>query len=239
MDSRHRACRLRFRWLALAALLPWLSAVASGITVAPITVTIPAASDQASLWLSNGNSTNWQAEARLYQWRQVNDREVLEPADDLHLSPQLLDIPAQGRQLLRVVRTGPPPSGTEKSYRLVIEQRASPNDTGTLLRYSAPVFLLPLDPLPDSPALTATIAGDAGTPILLLHNSSPLHARIADLAFVDGGGRRTALVDSLAGYVLPGQTRSWPLPGHRDQFMDGHFFARINNLPDAALSAGE
>lgn len=217
-------------------LLLTASAVASNVTIAPITILIPANGNQASVWLTNDSDHDWHAEAHLYSWAQVGDRDLLEPAEEVRASPPQLSVPAHSRQLLRVVRLGPPPRNAEQSYRLVIEERiedaAADHD---LLRFSSPVFAAPTDPPPITPGLTALISGEQNAPLLLLRNPSALHARVADLTFIDASGKRTVLFPSLAGYVLPGQSRTWPLPGRRDQFLDGRFLARINNLAEAPL----
>ncbi len=222
-------------WLLLA-LLPAMGH-AQGLTVSPITVRVPASEPQASVRVANHGQAPWPAEAHLYVWRQEDDADHLEPADDLALSPSRFDIAPGGEQRLRVVRLGAPPAREERAYRLVIEQRrgdapASP----TLLRYSAPVFVLPDDTLPSRPMLVAEVVADAAGERLRVRNPGPLHARLADLAFVDATGHRQPLYADLAGYVLPGQARSWALPTRAGGYAGGRFLARLNALGEAELA---
>uniref|UniRef100_UPI00131F0F0B fimbrial biogenesis chaperone n=1 Tax=Xanthomonas fragariae TaxID=48664 RepID=UPI00131F0F0B len=144
--------RLVCGWLALVLALAGAGpATAAEIAIAPTTAYIPADSDQATVWLYNRAALPWRAEAKLYRWRQDGDRELLEPATGATVSPTNFEIPAQGRQLLRVIRLGPIPTHTEDNYRLVVTQHAT-GDEAELLRYSIPVFALPC---PESVACSA------------------------------------------------------------------------------------
>lgn len=206
---------------------------AAGVRVAPITVNIPADVGQATVSLTNGDVRPWRAEARLYRWRQQQGRDVLEPATDVVLSPRWLDIPADGHQLVRLVRTGAAPDLTEDAYRLVVEEqvRAEPS-TEMLMRYSAPVFAQPLAALPALPGLETDVVEDGGEAVVVIRNSGQQHARIADLSFHGVRGSQHLLYPSLAGYILPGQTQRWRLPGPAKSFANGHFSARINSQAD-------
>ncbi len=227
---RHRA------WLSLM-LFPAL-ARAEGLTVSPITVRVPAGEPQALVRVVNPGDSPWPAEARLYIWRQQDDTDQLEPAADLALSPSHFDIAPGGEQRLRVVRLGEAPAHDERAYRLVIEQRRGDGPAPpALLRYSAPVFVLPSAPLPTRPLLAAEVIDGTDGARLRVSNPGPLHARLADLVFIDAGGQRQALHPDLAGYVLPRQARSWPLPARADGYLGGRFLARLNALGEAELSA--
>ncbi|MBB5737094.1 fimbrial chaperone protein [Xanthomonas arboricola] len=220
--------------LALAGLAIAGSAVGAEIAIAPTTARIPADSDQAAVWLYNQAALPWRAEAKLYRWRQDGDRELLEPATAATVSPAQFEIPAQGRQLLRVIRLGPSPAQTEDSYRLVVTQHAAGSDA-ELLRYSTPVFALPSQPGDPRPLLQASLSGQGSGRTLQIHNAGLSHARLADLAYIDAGGSRRSIRDDLAGYVLPGQTRQWPLPTDLPAG-NGRFVARINSDIESTLA---
>jgi fimbrial chaperone protein len=225
MPRLFRACALA---LALAA--PLMPARAAGVRVAPITVSIPADGGQATVWVTNSETQPWRAEARLYRWRQHEGRDVLEAATDVALSPRWLDIPADGHQLVRLVRTAAAPDHTENAYRLVVEERqdAQPDDQA-LMRYSAPVFALPVAALPELPELETRVVEEAGVAAVVIRNTGRQHARIADLSFHGIRGSQRVLYASLAGYILPGQEQRWPLPGPATSFASGYFSARVNS----------
>lgn len=213
-------------WLGLAALYGG-PAAAAGIRVAPVTVEITADGGHAGIWLYNDGEAPWLAQARLYRWHQRDGRDLLEATGELRASPARIAIPPHGRQLLRLVRPGPAPGRQEAAYRLVVEQEPAAGER-TALRYSVPVFAAPSAASPP-PADTLAVTTGAGG--LSIRNPGARRVRIADLALVDAHGRRHALVEGLAGYVLAGQERTWQLP------LDaGTLFGRIDELPEAPLA---
>ncbi|MCW0438246.1 fimbrial biogenesis chaperone [Xanthomonas sacchari] len=234
---------------ARARLLPALllalagSAGAAGVRISPTLVQLAPGETSTEIWLSNTQDRHWQAQVTVYRWRQSDGMDDLESTDEVRASPQSIDIPAQGRQLLRLVRTGPA-SANEGAYRLVLEERTAPPDTGApatqaaplLLRYSTPVFLSPADPAAAPRLSTHLIAGARG-PELVVHNRGSAHARLSDLSFVGADGRIQILFPSLAGYILAGDYKRWPLPPAATA-PGGRFAARLDDqAPLQALPA--
>lgn len=220
--------------LALACLAAIGAATGAEIAIAPTTAYIPADSDQTAVWLYNQAALPWHADAKLYRWRQDGEREILEPATGATVSPGHFEIPPQGRQLLRVIRLTPSPAQTEDSYRLVVTQHAESGES-QLLRYSTPVFALPAQAGEPHPALQATVSGHGLGRTLRVHNAGLRHARLADLAYIDAGGSRRSIRDNLAGYILPGQTRHWPLPTDLPAGR-GRVVARVNSEIESTLA---
>ena len=52
---------------------------------------------------------------------------------------------------------------------------------------------------------------EAGHPALEVRNQGDVHVRLSQVTLDQGGQKRT-VADGLLGYVLPGSTRSWPIP---------------------------
>lgn len=229
----HHHLLSRCRWLLLGVL-----AAAPGVhalDVSPLRVQIPATAAQGEVWLHNPDHRTWSGQARLYHWEQTEDSEVLVPAQDLAVSPAELRIDAAASQRLRVVRLGPPPTGHERGYRLVLQ--AGPDSPG--LRISLPVFLAPAAVAGDGPALTAQLQAAPGNPAsLLLYNAGTRHARLADLVFIDAAGQRQTLFPGLAGYVLAHRQRRWLLPGPAQAYAGGQFRARQDDAIEAPLASG-
>ena len=217
----------------LLALLPGLAA-AAGIRISPTIVQIPPGAQTAEIWLSNTQDRPWLAQAKLYRWHQTEGMEQLQATDDVQVSPRLIDIPAQGRQLLRVVRTGPAATDGEIAYRLVLEERPDADaatDPRLLLRYSTPIFLSP----PGAaavPALSASLVAGAYGYELQVRNRGKGHARLSDLSYVGSDGRQLTLFHNLAGYVLAGEQKRWPLPAGLGTARGGHFAARLDSLAE-------
>lgn len=230
--GRARGSRARLLPVLLLALAG--SAGAAGVRISPTLVQLAPGETSTDIWLSNTQDRRWQAQVTVYRWQQTDGMDDLESTDEVRASPQSIDIPAQGRQLLRLVRTGPA-SANEGAYRLVLEERTAPPDAGApatqatplLLRYSTPVFLSPADPAA-APRLSAHLIAGARGPELVVHNRGGAHARLSDLSFVGADGRTQTLFPSLAGYILAGDYKRWPLPAAAAA-LGGRFAARLDD----------
>ena len=78
-----------------------------------------------------------------------------------------------------------------------------------------------------------------------MENSGDRHARVAALRYIGTGGRRHELAPSLAGYVLAGRYKHWPLPEDAGRPPYGRFEAEVNGqaqvlvlVPAADLLSG-
>jgi fimbrial chaperone protein len=228
----------------LFALAVWLGiatpATSGDLRLEPVSLTLQPDEQATTLWLSNTGQQPLQAQVRLFSWTQDGGGEVLVPARDVAVSPPLLEVPPLGQQRVRVVRLAAGVPAAETAYRLVVDELphvapALAAGDESLLRYSIPVFLLPAPP-PAGPQLSARIDEDAaGRRLLRLDNSGDRHARIAALSYVGTGGRRHSLAPSLAGYVLAGRYKHWPLPDDAGRPPYGRFEAEVNGQPQVLV----
>ncbi|MBB5874708.1 molecular chaperone [Xanthomonas sp. 3498] len=224
---------------ALAAL--WLAAagaaVAASLQVAPTSVSLRAEETAQGVWLSNSGDVPLRAQVRVFHWQQRDGEDVLDPSDRIALSPPMLELAPHSRQLVRVIRLDPAPGAGEDAYRILVDELPSQDASGNasaglqfVLRYSVPVFLKPA--VATAPALRARLVRDGAGTALEVLNQGNGHAQLVDLQFVAGDGQRSAIAQGLAGYVLPGQRKRWPLPAALAQ-PQGTFEARINGEPRA------
>ncbi len=217
--------------IRLAAVLMFTASSATqALEVSPLSVTLAPGQRDDSVWLSNDSDQPWQGQARLFHWAQDLDHERLEPAVVLAVSPSDLQIPAHGRQRIRLVWPAASPD-TEQSYRLVV--RAGPGSPA--LQISLPVFVAGAGHRA-GPALAVRVLPGSGPAVLELYNGGQRHARLSDLYFVPDGSTPLPLLPGLAGYVLAGQTRRWPLPGPAAAYMNGRFSARLGQDDPALLA---
>ncbi|CAG4974709.1 fimbrial biogenesis chaperone [Novilysobacter luteus] len=221
--------------ITLAALACFcIPAFAASLQVAPTLVELAASERGEAVWLTNtAADTPTRAQVRLFRWTQKNGEDILEPTSDLAISPPLTELAGGAQQLVRVIRTGPPPTGAEASYRIIVDEvpRAESSDqTGLnfLLRYSIPVFVLPVTEAPIGYDLAPRLESTGEQVMLVVTNRGLQHAQIADLSYVDRSGARHELMSGLVGYVLPGQTMRWSLPSAGRDYSGGSFKARIN-----------
>src|SRR5262245_37680217 len=115
---------MRFRPYAFLASMCMLHVLAnaSGLQVAPTSLTLKSTQNAEGLWLSNTGDGPVTAQVRVYRWTQENGEEREEPSRDVLVSPPMIQIAASERQLIRVIRTGPPPATAEEAYRVVIDE---------------------------------------------------------------------------------------------------------------------
>lgn len=193
-------------------------ATASGLQVSPVTLTLQPTQNADGLWLSNTGDNVVNAQVRVYRWTQEGFEDKLTPSRGLLVSPPMLQLPAEARQLIRAIRTGAPPSGAgaaEEAYRVIIDEL--PVDTQGkkglqfVLRYSVPIFVEPAGAPASAPQLTWALRQEAGKAVLEVANGGGMHAQLADLAFTDAAGHRTVVHAGLLGYVLPGAQMRWGL----------------------------
>jgi len=136
----------------------------------------------------------------------------------LIISPPMLQLASGDRQLIRVIRVGPPPVGkdsVEDAYRLSIDElpvdaQGKPG-LRFVLHYSVPIFIEPAGLASSSPQLQWSLQpGDNGVS-LQVSNSGRGHAQLSGMSYIDGNGHRTEITPGLLGYVLPGATMRWTL----------------------------
>lgn len=213
-------------------------AFAAGLQVAPVSISIPASQNAEALWLSNTGDAVIHAQVRAYRWSQPAGKDELEPARELVVSPPMLEIKPGAKQLVRVIRTGAPPSGAgavEGAYRLAIDelpidvQRTS--GLQFVLHYSVPVFMEGGAKV--APQLHWKLVSEGGHAALEVANSGSGHAQLADLSYTGADGKKTEINDGLLGYVLPGATMRWTLKQPSALFANtGTFEVRINAAPE-------
>lgn len=210
---------MRLRLLApLALLLACRLAAASGLQVAPITLTLQPSQSADGLWLSNTAGNTVQAQVRVFRWTQEGGQDRLTPSRDLVVSPPMLQVEPAARQLIRVIRSRAPTGPTEQAYRVIVDElpvkQEGQKGIQFVLSYSIPIFLAPPQPADASasaPALDWALAREGDQTVLRVSNSGAAHAQLSDVVFVDGAGQRVELHRGLLGYVLPGAQMRWPL----------------------------
>ena len=209
---------LAFAWMYHAM------ASASGLQVAPTSLTLPSNQNAAGLWLSNTGDGPVTAQVRVYRWTQDNGEEKEIPSREVLVSPPMIQIAASDRQLIRVIRTGPPPANAEEAYRVVIDELpVAPAETKGVqfvLRYSVPVFRAPTAALAP-PQLSWKARREGQCAVIEVSNRGNMHAQIADLNMSDTRGKRTEIQPGLLGYVLPGAQMRWPVKTPPSAFADG------------------
>lgn len=213
----------RFSRNTLISNLLFLSsiAMASGLQVSPISLSLQAKENASGLTLSNTGDNAVHAQVRVYQWSQNEKGDQLTPSRGLLASPPMIELQPGENQLIRVIRASAPPSGVgavEASYRLSIDEipiKSAEQNAGLqfALSYSLPVFVNPVGITETSPKLQwyYRLQPDGKQIELSVKNSGNGHAQLAGLSLIDSTGNHIDIHQGLLGYVLPGATMQWTL----------------------------
>jgi len=199
-------------WLCLALTAP---AAASTFNIAPIRVQLSAAHRMGVLTLTNADDQPVVVQVHLVAWSQQNGEERLDETRDMLVTPPVLQIPANGAQVIRVALRREPDPARELSYRVILEEvpQAAPEAALGLrvaLRLSVPIFVAPLQGSanPDLAWESRRLAD--GQIEVAASNRGTGHVQVNgfDLQLT---GARDPLRAVGAKYVLPGSRVTWTL----------------------------
>ncbi|WP_266158935.1 fimbrial biogenesis chaperone [Dyella silvatica] len=229
------------RNVLLAGLLTAGGASASGLQVAPTTLSLKATQNADGLWLINTGDNVVHAQVRVYHWTQSDQADQLVPSRGLVISPPMLQLAAGDRQLIRVIRAGAPPSGTgavEDAYRLAIDELPidvqGKRGLQFVLHYSVPIFIEPAANITTTSQLQWELQRQGEQVMLQVSNHGSSHAQLAALSYIDTTGHRTEITPGLLGYVLPGATMRWMLKPSAAAFAPGGTLEAMINGEKAA-----
>ncbi|MCJ8162284.1 fimbrial biogenesis chaperone [Acinetobacter zhairhuonensis] len=210
---------------------------AASLQVSPISLTFTTGEKAKEIWLTNTSDEPIRAQTRVLNWTQVEGKEQLHLSRDLVASPSITEIKAGDRQLIRVLRMNMQNTGTEQTYRLLVDELPKSNQanqqTGLqlLLQYSIPVFVQTNEITPAKNGLTslAQVSFHYQNQQLIVKNNGSRHIRLSELTYVNPNGEKIPLINGLVGYVLNGQTMQWHVPANAQMQPKGQFEARINS----------
>ena len=180
-----------------------LQAKQTGIELAPD-------SRAGRLVLANTGDAPLAVQVRVYAWTQEGQEDQLTPSQALMPSPAIIEIPAGGEQLVRLVRPDTSKPGRELAYRVVVDElpgdaAASPAAVSVRMRFLIPAFVRSVDPAPVN--LRCRLESAA----LSCDNTGGRAAQLGASRLLDGAGRSVEITQGLLGYVLAGSSRRWPL----------------------------
>ncbi|ORM66288.1 molecular chaperone [Pantoea rodasii] len=200
--------------LFVMALMPAAHA-ANSLMIWPIDPAINPDDKASELWLENRGNTTTMMQVRIFNWLQVNGQEQYQTQQQVVASPPMVRLEPGQRQLVRLIKQGPPEAGREMSYRVVLDEIPTPRTPGEnqagltfQMRYSVPLFVYGSGVTSDSakPQLSWQQVDSGGKRWLQLTNRGNGHARLSNVTI---GGRR--LGNGLFGYVLANSSNRWPL----------------------------
>lgn len=221
----------------MKSMLALLACCAAGVhganlQISPVTLTLRAAQSAAGINLQNLGDQPMYGQVRVFAWDQRDGEEVLLPTQELVASPPIVEIAANSRQAIRLVRAQAGPVAQEKTYRVLIDEVSRDDELGRSgvdirLRYSVPVFVLPAG-AQDREMLDWHVFRERGEWMLRIKNSGNGHAQIGAMTFTNQAGKEFVISKGLFGYVLAARMRVWRLPVAREAELDGPLSIAVN-----------
>jgi fimbrial chaperone protein len=201
---------------------------AATILLWPIDPWLSAETKATELWIQNQGNSATTMQVRIVRWKQEEGFERYTAQQDVVASPPIVTIGKGSKQLIRLIKQGSVPMGVEQAYRIIVDEIPQPDAKAEptiglklQMRYSIPLFVygqgIPTikegahHALVESKNLSWRVTQEAGHPALEVRNQGDVHVRLSQVTLDQGGQKRT-VADGLLGYVLPGSTRSWPIP---------------------------
>ncbi|MEG0884845.1 MAG: fimbria/pilus periplasmic chaperone, partial [Janthinobacterium sp.] len=194
-------------WPSLALLACCAAGVqGANLQISPVTLSFRAEQGAAGINLQNLGDQPMYGQVRVFAWDQRDGEETLAPTQELVASPPIVEIAANSRQTIRLVRAQAGPVAQEKTYRVLIDEVSRDDDTGRSgvdirLRYSVPVFVLPAG-APGKEVLDWQVFRNKGEWMLRIRNSGNFHAQIGAMTFTNQAGKEFVISKGLFGYVL-------------------------------------
>lgn len=221
----------------LAVGVGWVEA--ASVSISPVVLEVDSPRKVISVTLKNigDQPVTYQTEALV--WQQVNGVDQNEPTDDLLVVPPIVEVPARGSQVFRVMLRSKTPAPVERAYRLILEDITSEQPESEIggnkkngavafkLTHSLPVMIAPsgkilnaikwgpcaqaaLKPVSDASAATPAAAREPEACVRLL-NAGNRRVKVQALTLTGRNWQQTLpLKDGVN--MLAGTEREWRVP---------------------------
>lgn len=213
-----------FKFLSsLCVILPALglqgTSVAGSFSVNPTRVELSKSVPSAIIEVRNASSTDTTVQLHGVLWSQEGGEDQIKATRDIIATPQIFNLRAGGRQIIRVGFLKKPDASLESSYRLILEEIPPPPDPEfrglqVALKISLPVFVKPESAASADLKIglddhRSTEQGKQGEIRLNLHNQGLAHAQLLSLK-IFGADSSKALIANYekSTYLLPGQRKT-------------------------------
>ena len=205
--------------LIAAVVLLWgVAALAAGLEVAPVLVTLDKSNTNATITLRNGGDEAVRYQLEVNTWGESPDGAMqLGPTREVVVFPQMLAL-KPGEQ--RNVRVGylTPPGNVERSYRLFISEMPPEHQPGSkvmqvqvLTRVGVPIFVAPLTH--SEKTEVAKLAVKGGKASFAVKNSGTVYVRPTKISLIaeDSAGKSLFEKDWQGWYVLAGNEHDYSI----------------------------
>jgi fimbrial chaperone protein len=185
---------------------------AGSFTVNPVRVSLSPSQAVAAITVSNHGVDASVIQLETSLWTQQDGKDVLTPSTEILATPPIFTLPAGGSQIVRVGLRRAPDEQRELTYRLVLREVPPPQPIAQGLRValaiSMPVFVVSAHPSFSNLEWRSVRLAD-GRIQLQATNIGSAHVQIGVLELFSPRSAAPLVRQSVATYVLPGNTRSW------------------------------
>lgn len=203
--------------LAVAAVLAAAPARASEFSVSPVRAELRAGALSETITITNLGNTRIRVGVKVMEWKQdAQGNDQYGETADLVYFPRQMELEPQAKRLVRVGARAPA-AGTERAYRMFIEEQPDPaaqaqsTHVAVYFRFGVPIFLPPAAARAQPDILEPVLEG--GRVLLPVKNSGNQHFRLLRLVVRDGAG----FSREISGwYSLAGTQRTYALEVPRD-----------------------
>ncbi|HYD75654.1 fimbrial biogenesis chaperone [Ramlibacter sp.] len=211
MSQHYRSLSRHARAILATALFPLLCATASAadFSVTPIRAELKAGALSETITVTNDSPARLRVGIKLMEWTQdAAGKDVYKDSSDLIYFPRQMDIEPGAKRLVRVGAKSPA-VGTERAYRLFIEEMPDPGAQTTTavtfyFRFGVPIFVPPAAGKPELEAAPPSLVN--GQLRQAVSNPGNKFLRLNRLTVSDGG----QFQQDIAGwYSLAGTSRTY------------------------------
>jgi len=216
LNRRRRQTILSAGLLGLLGISLAAPALAGVFSVTPVRIYMVPKDRATAVTITNEGNEPLVMQADLYEWKQKPDgQDELTLTEDLFLSPPIIKLAPNSRQVVRLAMMHPPIQGRQLTYRMIVREipEARPADKTVqvqiALAFSLPVFITPPGAKAKLDCTVERVAAD--TVKAVCENTGTAYAHPAALLLNSSTGDRIVGEDIGGGYILPDIKRSFDL----------------------------
>lgn len=198
--------------LAVAALVALATGASAGeFSVSPVRIFMQSSERAIAVTVVNEGAEELVMQSEIFSWQQkTGGEDQLTPTEDLVLSPPIVKLAPKSRQVLRLARVGPPATGQEQTYRMIVREvpEARPGREAKVqmaLAFSLPIFITPRGAKRD---VKCDVQRQSAQAVKVnCANSGKAYAQIRGITLLSASGATLATRD-FVGYLLPDVQRT-------------------------------
>lgn len=238
MNLKVRFFLVSVLYLFAAGLIP-NPALAGSFTVNPVRIFLGPQDRATALTIVNEGDAPLVLQTEMYRWSQgTGGQEELSPAEELVVSPPIIQLAPKGRQVVRLARVAPGAVSVQQTFRVIVREVpdaaavAASEQAPLALAVSLPIFITPRGA---KAALACELRrGEGNAAAMLCENSGTAYAQIRQVGLLRGS--QEIFQTDTGVYVLHGTKRMIGLP-IPDRLAPGVYTLRVTTDDNLRLES--